>query len=189
MSHQLHVANWALDQVPESVMGTGSIVYWKDGRTVYDNVALIYSYPGGVKFIYDSMTSNVKYGLEEQILGDKATIEFEVNRHYAETPPPAPGIQHLINDLEHGLFDPITVAGSSWVPELASKYKGEPIIEDPDFLDTRLELVGFAGFIREGRIPDKMLKDAYYTSIWTLLGEQAIDKGQLTLMPPKYQVA
>jgi predicted dehydrogenase len=189
MSHQLHVASWALDQLPESVMGSGSIVYWKDGRTVYDNVALIYSYPNGVKFIYDSMTSNVKYGLEEQILGDKATIEFEVNRHYAETPPPAPGIQHLINDLEHGMFDPITVAGSSWVPELASKYKGEPIIEDPDFLDTRLELEGFAGFIREGRLPEKMLKDAYYTSIWTLLGEQAIDNGQLTMMPAKYQVA
>jgi predicted dehydrogenase len=189
MSHQLHVANWALNMNPVSVMGSGSIVYWKDGRTVYDNVALIYSYESGVKFIYDSMTSNVKYGLEEQIMGDKATIEFEVNRNYAETPPPAPGIQHLINDIEHDIFDRITVAGSSWVPELASTYKGEPIIGDPDFLDTQLELEGFARFIREGRIPKKMVLDPYYTSIWTLLGEEAIDSGLQVSMPPKYMVS
>ena len=189
MSHQLHVANWALNMNPVSVMGSGSIVYWKDGRTVNDNVALIFSYESGVKFIYDSMISNVKYGLEEQIMGDKATIEFEVNRNYAETPPPAPGIQQLINDIEHDIFDKITVAGSSWVPELASKYKGEPIIEDPDFMDTQLELEGFARFIREGRIPKKMVLDPYYTSIWTLLGEQAIDSGLKVSMPAKYKVS
>jgi hypothetical protein len=170
-------------------MGTGSIVYWKDGRTVNDNVALIYSYDNGVKFIYDSMISNVKYGLEEQILGDKATLEFEVNRNFAEVPPPAPGIQHLINDIEHDIFDRITVAGSSWVPETASLYKGEPIIEDPDFIDTRLELEGFARFIREGRIPEKMVLDPYYTSLWALLGEQAIDTGLQVSMPAKYMVS
>jgi predicted dehydrogenase len=189
MSHQLHVANWALDKIPVSVMGTGSIVYWKDGRTVNDNVALIYSYDNGVKFIYDSMISNVKYGLEEQILGDKATLEFEVNRNYAEVPPPAPGIQHLINDIEHDIFDRITVAGSSWVPEIASRYKGEPIIEDPDFIDTQLELESFARFIREGSIPEKMVLDPYYTSMWALLGEQAIDMGLQVSMPAKYMVS
>jgi predicted dehydrogenase len=189
MSHQLHVANWALNMNPVSVMGTGSIVYWKDGRTVYDNVALIFSYETGVKFIYDSMISNVRYGLEEQILGDKATIEFEVNRNYAEIPPPVPGIRHLINDIEHDIFDRISVAGSSWVPELASTYKGEPIVEDTDFLDTQLELEGFARFIREGSIPEKMVLDPYYTSIWTLLGEQAIDTGSQVSMPSKYMVS
>ncbi len=56
----------------------------------------------------------------------------------------------------------------SWVPELASTYKGEPIIEETDFIDTRLELEGFARFIREGKIPEKMVLDPYYTSLWTL---------------------
>jgi predicted dehydrogenase len=189
MSHQLQVANWAMGQAPVSVMGSGSIVYWKDGRTVYDNVALIFSYANGVKFIYDSMTSNVKYGLEEQIMGDMATIEFEVNRHYAEVPPPAPGIQHLIHDIEHGILDKIAVAGSSRVPEPASTYRGEPIVHHTDFLDTRLELESFALFIRDGKIPEKMVQDPYYTSIWTLLGEQAIDTGQQLSMPSKYLIS
>ena len=81
------------------------------------------------------------------------------------------------------------MAGSSWVPELASTYKGEPIIEDPDFLDTQLEMEGFARFIREGSIPRKMVLDPYYTSMWTLLGEQAIDTGLPVSMPAKYLVS
>jgi hypothetical protein len=57
MSHQIQVANWALQKTPVVVTGTGSIVFWKDGREVNDNVALIYSYDDGTQFIYDSMTS------------------------------------------------------------------------------------------------------------------------------------
>jgi len=189
MTHQLHVANWVMNQAPVSVMGSGSIVYWKDGRTVNDNVAVIFSYANGVKFIYDSMISNKKYGLEEQIMGDKATIEFEMNKQYVENPPPVPGIQHLINDIEHGIFDRITVAGSSWVPELASTYKGELIVKDTDFVDTQLELEAYAGFIREGKIPEEMVKQPYYASTWSILAEQAIDSGQQLSMPVEFLIS
>lgn len=188
MSHQIHVANWALDQFPVSVMGTGSIVYWKDGRTVPDNIALIFSYPNGVQFIFDSMISNKKYGLEEQILGHKGTIEFETNRYFTETPPPAPGIKQLINDIEHGIFDNINVAGTSWVPETAVTYQGERIMPKDEYNDTQLQFVAFAGFIREGKAPEKMTRDSYYGSLWTILAESAIDSGQKITIPEKYIV-
>jgi predicted dehydrogenase len=186
MSHQIHVANWALDAFPVSVMGTGSTVFWKDGRTVPDNIALIFTYPGDVQFVYDSMTSNKKYGLEEQIMGDKGTIEFEVNRYYTENPPAAPGIRMLINDLEHGVFDHIGVGGSSWVPETAVTYAGEKILTEDSGNDTQLQLIAFAGFIRKGKAPEKMIKEAYYGSIWTLLAETAIDTGRKVVIPEKY---
>jgi predicted dehydrogenase len=186
LSHQLHVANWALNQFPVSVMGTGSTIFWKDGRSVPDNIAVIYSYPDGTQFIYDSMTSNKKYGLEEQIMGNKGTIEFEENRCYSETIPQAPGIRQLVNDIEHGIFDKISVGGSSWIPETAVKYSGEQIYSDDSFSDTGLQLEAFADFIREGKAPSKMTKDAYYGSIWTLLAEQAIDTGQKITIPEKY---
>jgi len=186
MSHQIHVANWALDAFPVSVMGTGSTVFWKDGRTVPDNIALIFTYPGDVQFVYDSMTSNKKYGLEEQIMGDKGTIEFEVNRYYTENPPAAPGIRQLINDLEHGVFDHIGVGGSSWVPETAVTYTGEKILNDDLGNDTQLQLMAFAGFIRKGKAPEKMIREAYYGSIWTLLAETAIDTGEKVVIPKKY---
>lgn len=66
-THQLQVGNWFLDGVPTRVIGSGSICFWKDGREVYDHVALIYEYSGGRKFIYTSLLNNARYGCEEQI--------------------------------------------------------------------------------------------------------------------------
>lgn len=55
----------------------GDIVYWKDGREVYDSINLIYHYPNGVKMTYESMIANKFYGLEEEIMGSKGTMEPE----------------------------------------------------------------------------------------------------------------
>ncbi len=134
------------------------------------------------------MISNKKYGLEEQIMGHKGTIEFEVNRQYSENPPPAPGIQQLINDMEHNIFDNLPIGGSSWVPETASKYKGEPIFDDRNFIDTGMQLEAFIEFIRKGSAPEQIIKEGYNASIWTLLGEQAIDSGQKLTMPAAYSL-
>jgi predicted dehydrogenase len=188
MSHQIQVSNWALQKTPVSVTGTGSIVFWKDGREVNDNVALIYSYEDGTQFIYDSMTSNKKYGLEEQIMGHKGTIEFETNRYYTETPPPAPGILQLINDMESGFFGKVMVGGASWVPETAVKYNGEPIIENTDFYDSALQLEGFAKYIRAGKAPEALTREGYNASIWTLLGEIAIETGEKLTLAEKYKI-
>ncbi len=43
-SHQLDVANWILGAAPTSVIASGGIDYWKDGREVHDNVFCIYDY-------------------------------------------------------------------------------------------------------------------------------------------------
>ena len=188
MSHQLQVANWALQKTPVSVTGTGSIVFWKDGREVNDNVALIYSYEDGTQFIYDSMTSNKKYGLEEQIMGHKGTIEFEVNRYFSETPPPAPGILQLLNDIESGIFKDAHIGGSSWVPETAVTYQGEPIIKDTDFYDSALQLEGFVNHIRKGKAPERLTREGYNASIWTLLGEKAIESGEKLELPEKFRI-
>ncbi len=64
-SHQIQIANWALQSQPVSVMGTGSINYWKDGREVYDNIACIFSYADGTQFLCDSLISNRHHGIEE----------------------------------------------------------------------------------------------------------------------------
>jgi len=188
MSHQLQVANWAMQKTPVSVTGTGSIVFWKDGREVNDNVALIYSYEDGTQFIYDSMTSNKKYGLEEQIMGHKGTIEFEVNRYYSETPPPAPGILQLLNDIESGIYKDAQIGGASWVPETAVTYQGEPIVQDTDFYDSALQLEGFAKYIREGKAPEKLTREGYKATIWTLLGEKAIENGEKLELPEKFRI-
>ena len=186
MTHQLHVANWIMQESPVSVTGTGSIVYWNDGRTIPDNVALIFTYKNGVQLIYDSMTSNKKYGLEEQIMGNKGTIEFEVNRQYSEKPPVIPGIRQLVNNIEHGIFDNIPIGGASWIPETAVNYIGDQIAAEDFYEDTQFELEAFVNFIRKGSEPPSLLRDAYYASLWAILSEKAIDTEQKITMPQEF---
>ena len=84
MSHQVDVADWFLDQHPKSVMGVGGLDYWKDGRDIYDNIQLIFEYPGGQKLQYSSIMTNRHIagrrvpgdGCRETILGTDGAIEL-----------------------------------------------------------------------------------------------------------------
>ena len=119
--HQLQIGSWALNKLPEKVMGHGAITYWKDGREVYDNVSCLYVFDDGVKMTFDSVISNQFYGLEEQIMGNLGTVEPEKGKYYFESIPPAPGFLQMINDWENKLFDTLPFAGTSWAPETKTK--------------------------------------------------------------------
>ncbi|MBX3007148.1 MAG: Gfo/Idh/MocA family oxidoreductase [Melioribacteraceae bacterium] len=187
-SHQIQVANWVKNSEPISVMGTGSINYWKDGREVFDNIACIFSYEDGTQMVYDSVTSNKHYGLEEQIMGDKGTVEFEVNKIYSETPPNPPAILKLINEIEKGVFDTIPIGGASWIPETAGQYKGEYISDNYKMDETKLQLEAFVKYIRENKAPEILTKHGYYSSLWSLLAEQAIKTGNRVTLPNGYRI-
>jgi predicted dehydrogenase len=73
-THQIQVANWYLGEYPSSVVGIGGIDYWKDGRTVYDNVEVVYEYPSKVKLNYTSLTTNQYDGFYEQFMGKDGTL-------------------------------------------------------------------------------------------------------------------
>jgi predicted dehydrogenase len=198
-SHQLQVANWAMKMIPESVMGMGDIIFWKDGREVYDSVNLIYRYSNGIKLTYESNISNKFNGLEEQILGHKGTLEPEKGKYFLEDAIPAPGIMQLINQIEHNIFDRIAIAGPSWVPETASLNKGEYILTQSQQHDGSSS-VGVAGDGSEqlvqafcnsvitGKQPQNLVEEAYYSSILSLLGIQAMEEKTLKLFPEEFKV-
>lgn len=73
-SHQIDFVNWVTNSHPESVIGTGGIDYWKDGRETFDNIRAIFDYPNGVKASFTCTTSNAYEGYQIKVLGDKATI-------------------------------------------------------------------------------------------------------------------
>ena len=183
-SHQLQVANYILSSYPVEIMGAGSINYWKDGREVFDNVNLVYAYPNGTQVIYDSMASNKHYGLEEQVMGPKGTMELEAGLMWSETPPPAPGILQLINDIEHAVFDNIPLGGASWVPDNPVKDGGMPILDEKlDDDGTRLELEGFVHAVRTGELYRELLVQGYYATIAALLGWEAMVTRKVVTMP------
>jgi len=64
-SHQLDIINWFFDdKLPEAIQGVGrtdnddSKLGPFPKRTIFDNVHLIYEYPGGVQMSYESITTN-----------------------------------------------------------------------------------------------------------------------------------
>ncbi len=155
---------------------------------MYDNVALIYSYEDGTQFVYDSMTSNRFYGLEEQILGDKGTLELEQNKMYSENPPKPAGILQLVNDIENDIFEKIPIGGATWIPETALKYKGEYITEDFDVDETRIQLEAFVDSVRRGKPTPGLFEQGYHASVWTLLGQQAMEAQQKVYLPEELKI-
>lgn len=113
-THQLEVCNWAAKKIPESVMGMGDIVYWKDGREVYDSVSLIYHYSSGQKITYESLISNKFNGMEDQILGRKGTMNLSTGMYFLEEEPQTnSGIEQLLGQIKEKVFATVPVAGPS----------------------------------------------------------------------------
>jgi predicted dehydrogenase len=85
-SHQVDVSDWMFGAQPEFVMGLGGIDTLHDGRDVYDNIQLIYSYPGGRKMTYSSISTNQHLPLfnssrsemGERIMGTDGTLHITV---------------------------------------------------------------------------------------------------------------
>lgn len=187
--HQLQIGSWALKSIPNKVMGHGAITYWKDGREVYDNVSCIYIFDNGVKMTFDSVISNKFYGLEEQIMGNMGTVEPEKGKYFFEDIAPAPAILRMMNNIEHTLFDAIPFAGTSWAPETAGENKGEYILgEKPKGDGTSIMLDAFVEAVITEKQPANIAEEGYYASVLTLLGDLAIEKGEILSFPDEFKL-
>ncbi|MFC2098192.1 Gfo/Idh/MocA family protein [Bacteroidota bacterium] len=187
-THQIQVANWVLQEVPVEISGSGSINYWKDGREVFDNVNLVYTYPSGSHLIYDSLISNKKYGCEEQVMGPLGTLEMETAKIYLENPPPAPGIIQLLNQIEKNVFDVVPIGGPSWVPEDPYEDKGRYITEALNSDGTDMQMEAFVNSVRENRGIPGNLEEGYYAGVACLLGDQAMMERKVVTWPDEYML-
>ena len=198
-AHQIQVGNWVLKMIPDTIMGMGDIVHWKDGREVYDTVSLIYRYPNGVNMTYESIISNKFNGLEEQILGHKGTMELEQGKYYFEDAKPAPGILQLINQVEHGIFDNVSFAGPSWVPETALVQRPEYVMDNVSTTsgastvgadnDGSVQLLeAFCHSVITGKPAVNLVEEAYYSSVLSLFGIQAMEEQSIIKFPEEYKI-
>jgi predicted dehydrogenase len=181
-THQIQVGNLFFDAVPTRVMGSGSICFWKDGREVYDHVALIYEYAGGRKLIYTSLLNNARYGCEEQIQGSKGTIEPELGRIYQELPPKELALLRMQADVASGHKRTVPIGGATWFAELPVTTPGDPLGWG-EYDETMLQFEGFGEAVRSGKPLPGLLSQAYSASVASLLGEQAMDSGQILNWP------
>jgi predicted dehydrogenase len=78
--HQIHAVNWFLDRAPVSVMGTGGIHRYDDGRELNDHDYAIFEYPGRVTLSYSSIQSNAFDHYYEEFMGTRGTIVLSGER-------------------------------------------------------------------------------------------------------------
>ena len=186
--HQLQNGTLATGMLPEKVMGSGNIIYWKDGREVFDSVCAIYTFPNGVNMTFESVISNAHFGMGEQILCKDAMIDLPGSRIYRETPPAKSGIEQLIGEIEQGLFSNSVFAGTSWNPENASSDKGISIMPEADGDGTREIVQAFCNSCITGKMPPRILEEAYYGSVLCLLGDEALLQGKTLYLEDKYRI-
>ena len=187
--HQIQVGTWAMQKLPDRVMGHGGITFWKDGREVHDNVHCIYSFNTGETLNYGSVISNKFYGLEEKILGNLGTVEPETGKYFFEQTAPAPAFLQMLNTWENKLFDEIPFAGTSWAPESANVNKGQYILgERPKTDGTSLNTDAFIEAVITGRQPARIAEEGYYASLLALWGFEAIEKGEVLAFPEQYKI-
>lgn len=142
-SHQVDVADWMIGNHPEFVTGVGSIDVYKDGRDVYDNIYLIFSYPGGSKLMYSSISTNnhlplfyssrTEFG--EMICGTEGTIHITVGSDNEPAlaiwfPEPSPKTVEAQKKGE-GKKEKATVASASLLGT-GKGNKGLPVLFDKD---------------------------------------------------------
>ncbi|MDP5280230.1 Gfo/Idh/MocA family oxidoreductase [Sphingomonas sp. DG1-23] len=176
-THQLQIASWFLDAAPTRVIGSGSLCFWKDGREVYDHVALVYEYSGGRKLVWTSLLNNARYGCEEQIQGSKGTIEPELGRIFKENPPGVRALRQMTQDIKDGQKRPVPIGGATWFPELPVTTPGESLGWG-EFDETMLQFEAFGEAVRSGKPLPGLLHQAYLASVASLMGEQAMDSGR-----------
>jgi predicted dehydrogenase len=204
-SHHTDIADWFFGVHPEFVVGLGGLDFRKDGRDVFDNIQLIYSYPGGRKLMYSAITTcqhlpilssqRPEFGLV--VMGTAGAVELTLGNDSA---------------LPTGLWfrepEPQAAAGANFTQ--AGPQKGNPIMtpatqvdwnndsflareskyakrwlyakglmlpqEDRNPVDTELE--GFLSNVRDGKRPRADLEVGLAASTAVILANIAMDENR-----------
>lgn len=199
-AHQLQLGTWVYQDLPDYVTGFGDIMYWKDGREVYDSVSVIYHYPNGKRMTFESIISNKHYGMDEEVLGNKGTLEMAKGLLYLEEPTPASNILQFIQESEQKEAKPMKVAGSSWRPEILYETKGIPILENLQVHDgsnttgaavddgSKGLVASFCNAMITGKPIPMLVEEAYYSCLLALFGNQAMDEHRIVPFPDEYKI-
>ena len=198
--HQIEVCNLAVGRIPQSISGMGDIVYWKDGREVYDAVNVIYRYADGRKINYESLISNKFNGMEDQILGKKGTMELAKGVYYLEEDNSRSGIECLIDSMKEKVLSSVPLAGPSWRPEVKGQYIPHNIVEGRISVNGGQNMIGvdndgsdvilsaFCSACITGEKAVNVVEEAYCATVLCLLGNKAMEEQRTILFPEYYKI-
>jgi len=177
-AHEIDMVNMIQDSHPIKVAGFGGIDFWKDGRDNFDNIRLVYEYPGGVKSSVTSILTNEYKGYSIRILGTRGTIEILRDRAfiYAEA-----------KNKTTGTVDGVTGA----TVEVSPGGAGEPIVfqkDNPELDPTVYALRDFAECILTGKKPASNVRTGKDVAIAVHMGNKAAETETTQYWKSEYDI-
>jgi len=174
-SHQVNVANWFFQAVPEAVQSSGGLYRFPEQREVYDHVYATFEYPLGRTAVFTSIESNAFDHFYEMFMGTKGTLIlrgetevylFEEGQRGQPTgvEATAKGAGPVLDASESRAADAAGVAHSA-VPtkiERAASY--------------RLEISGFCSAIRVGKPLQCGPERAIHSATACIVANEAVAK-------------
>jgi predicted dehydrogenase len=179
-SHQIDVANWVFGALPETVIGSGGIDYWKDGRDVDDNIQVVFRYPGGRSLVFSSLTENHKVGNQQWVYGDEGSVEltmedgaFYYEKDRRKTAGPAGA-----EIVERGV-----TTGATYSPRGDMPYRGpgapiKPPLDGPQGDPTFLCCKSFVESVHAGKRPFADEHVGWASAVSVCMANKAIDEGR-----------
>jgi len=175
-SHHINFANEVFGALPESVVGSGGIDFWKDGRETQDNVQVTFRYPSGQTLFFSALTTNRFTGDQVRVFGTDGSAvltESDATLYYEPKRPESAVRQQTI--VQHGI-----VTGATYKSELPYRGPGEPVAvpEDKQGSPDYLACAAFINSLRTNKRPEVDEQKAWKEGVAVALGNQAIEKGQ-----------
>jgi predicted dehydrogenase len=181
-SHHIDIANWVFDAIPERVTGMTSIVRYRDGRTVGDNVQAMFSYPGGRRLMFSSLTDNAKMGNDLWIYGTEGSVSITIEDatfYYEPKAHPKPAVTGG-EVVMHGIT---TGASYSTKGEMPYRGPGEKLAvtatEDPTLTACR----SFIECVRAKQQPLANARVGYGAAIAAAIANRAVYEEQGIAVP------
>jgi predicted dehydrogenase len=172
-SHQIDVANWIFGEGPTSVIGTGGVTFYPDGRETFDNVQAVFTYPGGGTHVFSSIIGNYNVGYQVNVYGTGGSVKLtlEDGAFYYE---PARANSAVPQELiERGVHTSATLATSGDMP-----YRGPGLpIETPQDELGNPNLLAVAAFVDSVRTGTRPLADervGWASAVAVARGNEAI---------------
>jgi len=180
-SHDIDFANWVFQEQPHSILGTTSIVRYKDGRTVGDNVQAVLSYSKGRRMFFSSLTDNVQTGDSIWVYGSNGSVEITLEdaTFYGQERKTITAASHT-NVVNRGLK---TGASYATTPEMPYRGAGDRIYQKKGESPTLTACKSFIECVRQKKQPFADVNAGYGSGMTCAVGKTAVREARQIQIP------